>query len=58
MGKKKKEVVEKINVSRKPKMINVKFKNFAKVWWKSYTPGQVVEFESISWFERLVSIVE
>jgi len=59
MGKKEKEEkIEKETLVSKTKLFKVKFKNFTNVSWKMYKPWQVAEFDSISWFERLVSIVE
>ena len=52
------DIVDETFKVSKNNMTKVKFKNFTKVAWKMYSPWQVAEFDSISWFERLVSIVE
>jgi len=42
----------------KKKKIKVMFKNHTKVWWMTYQSRQVVELDSISGFERYVTVIK
>jgi len=53
-----KKVFNKESYTPKKKKIKVMFKNHTRIWWKTYQPRKIVELDSISWFERYITVVK